>query len=52
MKSKTIVAIVTIGALLGIALFKDIDGVLLSSGIAVIAGLAGYAAHAAKTKNR
>jgi len=42
--SKTIVAIATIGILLIVALIKGIDGVLLASGIAIIAGLGGYTA--------
>lgn len=44
MPTKTIVAIVCITALLIVALLKDVDGVLLGSGIAVLAGLGGYAA--------
>lgn len=43
MLSKTIVAIICITFLLIIALFLNIDGALLSTGIALIAGLAGYA---------
>lgn len=43
MPPKTIVAIICITLLLGIALWQGINGVLLSSGIALIAGLGGYA---------
>jgi len=49
MPNKTIVAIICIALLLGIALWREVDGALLSTGIAVIAGLGGYAIH--KTKN-
>ena len=48
MPGKTILAIICITPLLGIALLKDIDGVLLTSGIGVIAGLGGWAIHKAK----
>lgn len=44
MPSKTIVAIIAIAILLGVALWQKVDGALLSSGIALIAGLGGYAA--------
>lgn len=44
MPSKTIIAIVTIALLLGLAVWREIDGVLLTSGIAVIAGLGGFVA--------
>ena len=44
MSNKTIVAIVCVAILLGIALLRGIDGAALASGIAVIAGLGGYAA--------
>lgn len=44
MPSKTIIAIVCITLLLIVALLKNIDGVLLASGITIIAGLGGYAA--------
>jgi len=43
MPSKTIVAILSITALLALALCLGFNGVLLSSGIAVISGLGGYA---------
>ncbi|GAH43495.1 unnamed protein product [marine sediment metagenome] len=46
---KTIVAIICIALLLAFALWQGINGALLSTGIAVIAGLGGYAIH--KTKN-
>lgn len=44
MPSKTIVAIIAIALLLGAAILKDINGVLLASGIAIIAGLGGFVA--------
>lgn len=43
MPNKTIFAISAITILLITALLKDVNGALLSSGIAVIAGLGGYA---------
>lgn len=43
MPNKTIVAIICITALLGFALWKEVNGAILSTGIAVIAGLGGYA---------
>ena len=43
MPNKTIVAIICITLLLGIALLREVDGAILSTGIAVIAGLGGYA---------
>lgn len=43
MPNKAIISIVCITLLLGIALWKGVDGVLLSGGIAVIAGLGGFA---------
>lgn len=49
MPSKTIIAIVCITILLGLALFKDIDGILLSSGLTLLAGLGGYAIGRAKS---
>lgn len=49
MPSKTIVAIICITLLLGIALWQGVNGALLSSGVAVIAGLGGYAV--AKSKH-
>ena len=52
MKAKTIVAIAAITLLLAIALFKGIDGALLSSGIAVIAGIAGYEIGKIKTRKK
>ncbi|GAI35522.1 unnamed protein product [marine sediment metagenome] len=42
MPSKTTVAIIAIALLLGIALFKGINGAALASGLVVIAGLGGY----------
>ena len=39
---KTIIAIIVVGALLLTALWNGIDGVLMASGIAVIAGLGGF----------
>jgi len=44
MPSKTIISIVCITILLSIALIKNIDGILLSAGIAAIAGLGGFVA--------
>lgn len=49
MPSKTIVAIICIAILLGLALWRNVDGALLSTGIAVIAGLGGYALHSAQS---
>lgn len=43
MPSKTIVAIVCITILLVTALFMGINGVLLAGGLALLAGLGGYA---------
>lgn len=43
MLNKTIVAIICITILLGIALWQGINGALLSTGVALIAGLGGYA---------
>ncbi|MBA7671811.1 hypothetical protein ES703_79974 [subsurface metagenome] len=40
-----ILAILCITALLVIAIANDVDGALLSAGIAVIAGLGGYTLH-------
>lgn len=45
-----ITAILTIGVLEAIALFKDVDGVLLTAVLAVLAGLAGYASPQLKLK--
>ena len=49
MKAKTIVAILCITALLSLALLKGFDGALLTSGVAVIAGLAGFAVGKSKS---
>ena len=46
------VAIISIVVLEALALLQGIDGVLLSSGIAIIAGIAGYQIHATKKKNQ
>jgi len=43
MPNKTIVAIGCIAAILITALIKGVDGALLSTGVAAIAGLGGYA---------
>lgn len=43
MPNKTIVAIIVTGIILGVAIWRGIDGALLASGLAVIAGLGGYA---------
>lgn len=48
MPSKTIVAIICVSILAGVALFKGIDGALLASALTLIAGLGGYAAGKAK----
>ncbi len=42
MPNKTIVAMIAITAILITALIKGIDGVITSSGIAVLAGLGGF----------
>lgn len=42
MPGKTIVAIVSITAILIVALLKGVDGVLLGSGLAALTGLGGY----------
>lgn len=42
MPSKTIIAIACITLLLTVALIKGINGVLLSSGLAILAGLGGF----------
>lgn len=42
MKSEVIVAMVCIAALEIVALLKGIDGAMLSTVVAIIAGLAGY----------
>lgn len=44
MKHKAITSILCITALLIVALLKGFDGVLLASGIAIIAGLGGFVA--------
>lgn len=41
---KTIIAIIVIGLLEGAAIWQGINGAALAAGIAVIAGLGGYAA--------
>ena len=48
MPKTTTTAIICITLLLAIALWKGIDGALLSAGIGVIAGLGGWAVHKAK----
>ena len=50
MPSKTIVAIICITLLLGAAIFKEIDGTILASGLMAIAGLGGYVAGKATKK--
>lgn len=45
MPSKTIVSLICITIILGLAIYKDIDGVLLAGGLALLAGLGGYAIH-------
>ncbi|MBA7579879.1 hypothetical protein ES708_21760 [subsurface metagenome] len=49
MPSKTIVAIICITIILVSCIFNDIDGALIGTGVAAIAGLGGWAAH--KVKN-
>lgn len=44
----TIVAILVLGALEGIALMNGIDGVLFTGIAAIISGLAGYNVHKAR----
>ena len=48
MKSKIIVAMVCITALLITALILGYNGVLLATGVTIIAGLAGWSAHKVK----
>ena len=48
MPGKTIVSIIAITALLFTALMLNVNGALLSTGIALIAGLGGYAVGKAK----
>lgn len=48
MPNKTIIAMFCITTLLTVALLKNIDGILLSAGIATLAGLGGWAAHKIK----
>lgn len=42
MPNKTIIAIIAIAILAGVAIFKDMNGVILSLAVAAIAGLGGY----------
>jgi len=49
MPSKTIVSIICITILLTTALLMHINGILLTSGIGVLAGLGGFAAGKAKS---
>jgi len=48
MPKTTLASILCITLLLAIALLKDIDGTLLSAGIAAVAGLGGWAVHKVK----
>jgi len=48
MPGKTYAAIGAIAAIVITCIFKDIDGVVVSTGIGLIAGLAGYAVGKAK----
>lgn len=43
MKHKAVVSMVCITVLMGIALFKGLDGAMLTAGCSVLAGLGGYA---------
>lgn len=43
MPSKTIVAIIAVTIIIGLCIWKDIDGALVGVGVAAIAGLGGYA---------
>ncbi len=43
MPSKTIVAIVAVTAIIITCIIKDIDGAIVGTGVAAIAGLGGYA---------
>lgn len=47
---KTYIAIGVVGLLVLVALLKGIDGAVMASGIAVIAGLGGYSARRIKDK--
>lgn len=49
MPSKTIIAIISIGILEAIALFRGIDGAYLSMAIAAMAGLGGFSFGALST---
>ncbi|MBA7549625.1 hypothetical protein ES705_42115 [subsurface metagenome] len=43
MPSKTIVAIIAVTIILSLCIWRNIDGALIGSGVAAIAGLGGYA---------
>lgn len=43
MPNKTIVAIISITIIIGLCIWRDIDGALVGAGVTVIAGLGGYA---------
>jgi len=43
MPSKTIVAIIAVTIIIGLCIWRDIDGALVGTGVAAIAGLGGYA---------
>jgi len=43
MPNKTIVAIICVAAILITCIIKDIDGALIGTGVAAIAGLGGWA---------
>ncbi|MBA7582562.1 hypothetical protein ES708_24493 [subsurface metagenome] len=48
MPSKTIVAIIAIVIILGFAMWRNIDGALIGTGLTIIGGLGGYALGKAK----
>jgi hypothetical protein len=53
MKDETIITIIAIIAILileGLAVFRGMDGTLLAGVIAIVAGLAGYESHKAITE--
>ncbi len=43
MPSKTIVAIISVTIIIGLCIWRNIDGALIGTGVAAIAGLGGYA---------
>jgi hypothetical protein len=49
MPSKTTIAVLCITLIIVFCIFKDIDGAVVGTGVAAIAGLGGWAAHKVKT---